>query len=102
MKRGAILALAISATTMIAAAPAAAQITQSPPNQPPTYGNCLAATAAVGQEGVEDYTVPPGRFTQELKPPGSERPDVEYSIACHIFTPPLGSPPGWGAPGLER
>jgi hypothetical protein len=99
MRRGAILALAISATTMVAAAPAAAQITQPPPNQPPTFGNCLAATAAVGQEGVEDYTIPPGRFTQVLKPPGSERPDVEYSIACHIFTPPGSNAPQYVGPG---
>ena len=103
MRRGAILALAISATTTVAAAPAAAQFTQPPPNQPPTYGNCLAATAAIGQEGVEDYTISPGAFTQVLKPNASERPDVEYTIACvGAFMPPQGSPPKWGAPGLEQ
>jgi len=94
MKRRAILVLAISATTMVPAAPAVADLPfpVGPPNQPVTYGDCVSTTAAPFGEGVEDYTVDVRTFTHLLKPPGSERPAVEDTIACKGFSPPPGAP----------
>ena len=86
----AFLALATLAATTIAAAPAAADnpFPVGPPNQPVTYGDCVSTTAA--GEGVEDYTVGVKAFTQLVKPPGSQRPGVEDTLACKGFSPPPG------------
>ena len=79
---------------MAPAAPAAADLPfpVGPPNQPATYGDCVSATAAPFAEGVEDYTGDVRTFTQSVKPPSSERPGVEYTIACGGFAPPPGPP----------
>ena len=89
----AFLASATFACTMIAAAPAAADnpFPTGPPNQPVMYGDCVSTTAA--GEGIEDYTVHVSEFTRELKPPRSQRPGVEYTIACKGFGPPPGPNP---------
>ncbi len=90
--RHALLAFATFATTAVAAAPAAADnpFPVGPPNQPATYGDCVSTTAA--GEGVEDYTVGVATFTQLVKPPGSQRPGVEVTLACKGFSPPPGPP----------
>ena len=90
MKRAAILAAVLSASAMIAATPAAADLPfpVGAPNQPATCGDCVSTTAA--GEGVEDFTVDVRTFTQLVKPPRSERPGVEYAFACKGFSPPPG------------
>ena len=57
-----------------------------PPNQPPTYGDCVSTTAA--GEGVEDYTVGVKSFTQLVGPVPGKRPGVDETLACKGFSPP--------------
>ena len=89
MKR---MAFAVGAFAVGMVAPASAHAENpfpvGPPNQPATYGDCVSTTAA--GEGVEDYTVPVATFTQLVKPPRSERPDVDVTLACKGFSPPPG------------
>ncbi len=93
MTRGAILGLAQAGATMAPAIPVAADLSfpVGPPNQPATYGDRVSTTAAPFAEGRglhRDVRT----FAQSLKPPRSERPGVECTIACGGFSPPPGPP----------
>jgi len=89
--RHALVAFAMFATTMVAAAPAAADLVfpVGPANQPATYGDCVSTSTPVG-EGVEDYTVGVKTFVQLVGPPASQRPGLEERFVCKGFSPPPG------------
>ena len=82
------LAAMSCAAVVLSVTPAAASSPYpvGPPNQPPTYGDCVSTTAA--GEGVEDYTVDVRTFTQLVGPAQGQRPGVVATLACKGFSPP--------------
>lgn len=80
-------ALAPIAMVMLSVTPAAASSPYpvGPPNQPPTYGDCVSTVAA--GEGTGDYSVVQ-TFVALVAPVPSQRPGVEESFVCKGFSPP--------------
>ena len=89
MRHAGLLTVLTTSTALLCAGPAAAADAPYPvvpPNQPPTYGDCVSTTAA--GETLEDYTSGVKAFVQLVGPPASHRPGLVEAFKCKGFTPP--------------